>query len=374
MLTSSPVLTLVSMLSVETLNVATNELLGAALVGEQWDSALQALATAAGARDVALLRVRNHKLADGRSSPGFVNQLEACLNGQAPPNSRRIRVTANPKPGFCIDQDHYSAEELSGDPYYQEFLRPQGLFWHASARLAAYATDELWIGFKRELRSGSYEREDIRTLDQALINIKAAVRCARGLLDAETKGAVRLLHHRGDPVFEFDERGHVRHTHGFVDHPGQPVHVVGGRLVARDRRFAERLEHAVAAATGFPPRTALIALSSATGGWSFLQLVPLQGVARDFFRSSVAVGVLIAGTTQKAQADLASLVTHDIFGLTERELQVAALLSKGLSIIDIAEVMNIKPGTARIHLKRVFEKSGTRRQAELVSLLSRLLM
>lgn len=56
------------------------------------------------------------------------------------------------------------------------------------------------------------------------------------------------------------------------------------------------------------------------------------------------------------------------FGLTPTEARVTALLASGLSLTEAAKVLNIGVGTARVHLKRIFSKTGTNRQAELVSL------
>jgi DNA-binding CsgD family transcriptional regulator len=64
--------------------------------------------------------------------------------------------------------------------------------------------------------------------------------------------------------------------------------------------------------------------------------------------------------------------TEEVFGLTATQARVASLLAEGSSLAEIARDIGITPGTARNHLKAVFARTGTRRQGELVSLLSRL--
>lgn len=59
------------------------------------------------------------------------------------------------------------------------------------------------------------------------------------------------------------------------------------------------------------------------------------------------------------------------FDLTPAESRVAAALVKGLSPIEIAVSFGIREGTARNHIKRVFAKTGTSRQGELIALLCR---
>lgn len=46
--------------------------------------------------------------------------------------------------------------------------------------------------------------------------------------------------------------------------------------------------------------------------------------------------------------------------LTSREQQVAELVEQGLKNKDIASTLGIRPGTVKIHLKHIFEKTGVR--------------
>jgi two-component system nitrate/nitrite response regulator NarL len=46
--------------------------------------------------------------------------------------------------------------------------------------------------------------------------------------------------------------------------------------------------------------------------------------------------------------------------LTARELQVVELVEQGLKNRDIGQSLGIRPGTVKIHLKHIFEKTGIR--------------
>lgn len=66
---------------------------------------------------------------------------------------------------------------------------------------------------------------------------------------------------------------------------------------------------------------------------------------------------------------------HDLinlFGFTEREADVAALLSECWTVEQAARQLEISEYTVRQHLKAAFGKAGVSRQAELVALVSRL--
>ena len=70
-----------------------------------------------------------------------------------------------------------------------------------------------------------------------------------------------------------------------------------------------------------------------------------------------------------------SLPPHDLeelFGLTPAESQIAALLAGGDRLDLTAEKLGVTTGTARTHLKHMFEKTGAGRQSELSRLLQTL--
>jgi DNA-binding CsgD family transcriptional regulator len=60
-----------------------------------------------------------------------------------------------------------------------------------------------------------------------------------------------------------------------------------------------------------------------------------------------------------------------LYGLTPTEGTVAALIGKGLSAKEAAQQLGVSYNTLKTHLKRVFAKTHTRRQSELVGLIAR---
>ena len=60
-----------------------------------------------------------------------------------------------------------------------------------------------------------------------------------------------------------------------------------------------------------------------------------------------------------------------LYGLTGGELRVALALMRGLTPQQVASVLLISPETVKTHLKRIYQKTDTCRQAELLTLMSR---
>jgi DNA-binding CsgD family transcriptional regulator len=80
-------------------------------------------------------------------------------------------------------------------------------------------------------------------------------------------------------------------------------------------------------------------------------------------RSRAAL-VILCDEDVRLEAD--ELMLCKLYGLTRGEAALAGFLLRGKSIEDAAEQLFISPHTARTHLKRIFMKTDTHRQTELV--------
>jgi two-component system, NarL family, nitrate/nitrite response regulator NarL len=57
--------------------------------------------------------------------------------------------------------------------------------------------------------------------------------------------------------------------------------------------------------------------------------------------------------------------SHSGFRITPREREIIELVCRGLKNKEIAEVMSITPGTVKVHLMHIFEKTGARDRFQL---------
>ena len=97
-----------------------------------------------------------------------------------------------------------------------------------------------------------------------------------------------------------------------------------------------------------------------------LLVAPLGGRSRGQGRAAVVKAVFISARERGAET---SDELRRLYDLTPGEASLAALLVQGLSLKEGAEDLGITENTARTHLKRIFDKTGTHRQGELVGLL-----
>ncbi|MEJ2392941.1 MAG: helix-turn-helix transcriptional regulator [Gammaproteobacteria bacterium] len=78
--------------------------------------------------------------------------------------------------------------------------------------------------------------------------------------------------------------------------------------------------------------------------------------------------VMISSVNDSARPAQELLVA--IYRLTESEAKITSLLCAGLTLAEISEQLRLTLNTVKTHLKAAFQKTGTRRQAELVNLIN----
>ena len=87
---------------------------------------------------------------------------------------------------------------------------------------------------------------------------------------------------------------------------------------------------------------------------------------------SPAKAILLVSDTERPSADPRMDLLRKMFGLTQTEALLVSHLAREVPLPLVAESLGISFETARSHLKRVFAKTGTNRQSDLLLLLRRL--
>ena len=143
----------------------------------------------------------------------------------------------------------------------------------------------------------------------------------------------------------------------------------GNRLILRDRAAQQMLTDAlqtIDAAPGlgrctFPLRDELGKASMV------LHLIPIKRSAHDIFGQSFALLLMTPVSSERTPSlDL----MRSLFDLTPAEARVAQGIGAGKTLEDLAAAGEVSINTVRNQLRRVLEKTGCARQAELAALLS----
>jgi len=343
----------------------------AGAVPELWPDVLAALAQLLKAQGALVLTARGEEAVSWLASTPFksvVDDYFAC--GLHLGNERTRRLMAAEHPGFVTDQDVFTPEEQDRDPIYREFWFRHGLGWGAATVIPVPSGDTLIIHAERRRVDGPIERELVDELDTLRPHLARAALFSARLGFERAKAVTAALQMVGLPAAVLRSRGTL--------YAANPLFEALMPHLVRDHRDRVRLTDASSdqLLADALARVSLAGLTSvhsipvaASEGFAphILHLLPVRGAARDVFAQ--ATSVLIVTPVDRAAVPGAE-VLQGLFDLTPAEAKLAAQIGKAKSPREAARALGITEGTARVTLKQVLSKTGLRRQAELVSLLS----
>ena len=175
-------------------------------------------------------------------------------------------------------------------------------------------------------------------------------------------------------AFVIDAKGQVlnmnRRAEGLL---GEDLHLSGRRLVLTDAPSNQPLQRLVASGVSarrgevFAP--APVVAQRKGEPWCLIEAVPVTSLLSAFFSSAK---FLLLVTDLKAPAPPSYSVLRHALGLTPAEARLARALGSGQGLEEATRHLGIRMPTARSQLRAIFAKTSTRRQAELMSLLTRL--
>lgn len=156
---------------------------------------------------------------------------------------------------------------------------------------------------------------------------------------------------------------------------GDALRLVNGRLVPTDRIAAgglmRVLEHRSASANGFANGGQTIALPRASGGGLVAMIFPLphQPAPCATTQSAAAASIIVQDPAMSLR--MPGEAFAQLYCLTAAELRVAMAMVPGSCAQSAAETLGISSNTVKTHLQRIFEKTETSRQADLIALMLR---
>lgn len=136
---------------------------------------------------------------------------------------------------------------------------------------------------------------------------------------------------------------------------------------ASARQLREAVEAAIEASRRGEEPVFSLRLPLDPGDHGLLVLVCAMGSTPEPLEEETRAVVLLSAPDQ--HPPLPRDVLSSLFGLTPTETRLALALLEGLRSEEIAERMNISPTTVAFHLRNLFQKTNTHRQADLIALL-----
>ncbi|NNU81383.1 response regulator [Halovulum dunhuangense] len=187
-------------------------------------------------------------------------------------------------------------------------------------------------------------------------------RARRARSAANLRSGIAALDRLSVGVVLLDGKGDVQYANGSAQERARAAGIdIGTRVTAKGeqgRKLAELVG-------------ALVAGNESGGAFSVYSGARRLMVLGRSLRSGSAPGgaaAMLMLSDPERQRPLDPRTLRQLFDLTPTEADVARLVAEGLRRNQIASRLGLSPTTIAFHLRNIFEKTGTHRQADLVAL------
>jgi DNA-binding CsgD family transcriptional regulator/PAS domain-containing protein len=260
--------------------------------------------------------------------------------------------------------------------YYNDFLRPQDWFYRCGVLIAQDQSTTSEITAMRSRRAGSFTSNEIALFEYLAPHFQCAVRIHNRIagLESGLNVATETLDRFPTGIVAVDSDAKII----FTNRAAAAILQRGDGLISRDglraasREDTAELRNAIASAStlrefGILKPETVVRVYRTSGLRPFEVLVCPLPSHSSLRKGSAAAALFITDPEEGATLD--GRVLHQLFGLTPAEIRLCIALVKGKSVEEYADAAAISSNTARTHVKRIYSKTGVRRQSELVRLL-----
>ena len=275
---------------------------------------------------------------------------------------------AHPFTGFVSARQYFDYESDQPSPELR-LWQQQGLGDQLGTMIDTASGEIAVFAFDRMASSGPFERRDIKALDGIYPHLARSVDIASRLGSVRAEASIAALSALGLSAALFTADGRmVQATPMFEARTDLFRSGASDRLVLYDPGAQAKLQQAMLSANEPDMRRGLtIALPPQPSGKRIaMQLLPLRRVASEMFAG--AAFFLVVTTLSDPSAVAATEAVALLLGLSPAEARLATGLAKGKSLRAIAADMNISFSSARTYLARIFLKTDTRTQSQMVAL------
>jgi len=288
-------------------------------------------------------------------------------------HSRFDPLSTLPPPGQVVSiPDLVNYDEYRRGRFYQEWLRPQGCVDVANVVLEQSSPNSAVL---LSVLSGAhmFDDERRRRIAQIVPHLRRALLINKtiDLKQSEAATFADTLNGLSAGLFLVDAGCRIVHANSAGDEilrAGDFLRSVNGQLVARDVKFNQTLRKVFADnfdALGV--KGTALPLTAHDGERYLMHVLPLTSAARSL--TGMTYKAVAALFVRKAALDrpCGELVAR-MFELTPAELRVLLAIVDVGGVPETAAALGVAETTVKTHLHRVFAKTGTRRQADLVKL------
>ncbi|MCG2672793.1 helix-turn-helix transcriptional regulator [Bradyrhizobium sp. GCM10023182] len=274
-----------------------------------------------------------------------------------------------------LSDEAISLEELRRSAFYDEVLRPQQVAHNGMMALAVRDDFRAAFNMCRSARQGTFDPGEQRLLAWLSPHLCRSVTLGfriDGYL-ALQQAAFDVLDRLADGVAVLDRKARVLFANAAARRMAAEgmlrLHQsISTHSPAHSRRLNELIRDAIQGNAG-----GAMSLPRILDG-RLLTILVSSIRSRDLGRLSdggvkdAAVLLFVIDPANRRSLPLGQIM--DVYGLTQAEARVALAASSGNTIFETAQSLGLSPNTIKTHLRRVFAKTATGRQAELAALVA----
>jgi DNA-binding CsgD family transcriptional regulator/PAS domain-containing protein len=277
---------------------------------------------------------------------------------------------------IVLSDDVVDLAELQRTAFFDEVLRPQDVSHNAMIALAARDDFRAAFNICRTSGQGPFGQDERKILSWLVPHLKRSIALGFRLEGYQLmqRAAFNVLEYFSDGVILLDRRNRVTFANVAAREFGrQGILRFGHSVAAQASPHAERLAALIRSAMDGHAGGSM-SMPGVTGQYLSIIVYPLRATDVGRFSDEAikdsAVVVFVIDPVTRGAVPLDHVV--EAFGLTRAEARVALAASSGRTVVETASALGLSANTIKTHLRRVFEKTGTTRQAELARLMASL--
>jgi len=342
----------------------------AAFVPEMWPDVLESATRVSGSASGALFMFGNGMPVRGHCNERIRGVFEKFVGSDTCEVAPSVKRMMEQRPASFIQVDDVmTPAEIADDPA-RILLRSVNIGVNACSAITLPSGEVVMFTFNRWLGDGGYDAAMLERLNALRPHLARAGLVAARRQQERAQAAVSALNALGLPAAVLSAGGRVMATNPLLDRMQEmllPLAFGGMAIadVAADRLFQEAV--AATRAAHEPLVRSIPVRPSGGRPAAVVHVLPLRRAAHDIFAGA---DILVLATEIRPDASVpATRLLSALFDLSPSEARLAAALAAGRTLRNIAAEMNISFASARTYLGRVFQKTGTHQQSELVALL-----
>lgn len=284
-------------------------------------------------------------------------------------------MESQPTGRLVLSDEAVSLGELQRSAFFDEVLRPQEIAHNGMIALAARDDFRAAFNMCRSARRGTFDPDEQRLLEWLSPHLCRSVTLGfriDGYL-AMQQAAFDVLDRLADGIAVLDRKARVLFVNAAARRMAEEgvlrLHQsVGTHSSAHSQRLNELIRSALQGAAG-----GTMSLPRQLDGRLLTILVSAirskdLGRLSDAGVKDAAVLLFVVDPAKRRSIPLGQIM--DAYGLTHAEARVALAASSGNTVLETAQSLKLSPNTIKTHLRRVFAKTATGRQAELAGLIA----